>query len=38
VLGGAQDERPRVRAAAAKLCGAFALEAPCFDEEDDVPR
>ena len=37
VLGGARDERPRVRAAAATLCGAFAVEAPCFDEEDDVP-
>ena len=37
VLGGVRDERPLVRAAAATLCGAFAVEAPCFDEEDDVP-
>ena len=33
-----EDESPRVRAAAAKLCGVFAVEAPCFDEEDDVPQ
>ena len=38
VLGGARDERPRVRAAASALCGAYVSEARCFDEEDDVPR
>ena len=38
VLAGVGDAKPGVRAAAATLCGAFATEAPCFDEEDDVPR
>ena len=38
VVNGLEDESPRVRAAAAKLCGVFAVEAPCFDEEDDVPQ
>ena len=38
VLGGLEDESPGVRCAAAKLCGVFAAEAPCFDEEDDVPQ
>ena len=38
VLGGLSDETASTRAAAAKLCGAFASEAPCFDEDDDVPQ
>ena len=38
VIGGLEDESPGVRCAAAKLCGVFAAEAPCFDEEDDVPQ
>jgi hypothetical protein len=39
VLNGVTDsETAAVRAAAARLCGVFATEAPCFDEEDDVPQ
>jgi hypothetical protein len=38
VLGGLSNPDSHVRAAACKLCGVFATEAPCFDEEDDVPR
>ena len=38
ITGGLTDESPATRAAAAKLCGMFAKEAPCYDEEDDVPQ
>ena len=39
ILNGVTDgETAPIRAAAAKLCGVFAKEAPCFDEEDDVPQ
>ena len=38
IVGGLTDESPATRAAAAKLCGMFATEAPCYDEEDDVPQ